>query len=66
MFETMRETVGIDLNEIVRAGSYDAKVNRNVAVSGIPESITLNTQTAEKEEETAVEEKDEDESEKER
>ncbi len=66
LFETMRETVGIDLNEIVRAGSYDAKVNRNVAVSGIPETITLNTQTAEKEEETAVEEKDEDESEKDR
>ncbi len=35
LFETMKETVGIDLGEIVRAGSYDAKVNRNVNISGL-------------------------------
>lgn len=43
LFEAMKETVGIDLNEIVRAGSYDAKVNRNVNVSGIPDSLNVNT-----------------------
>ena len=35
LFETMKETVGIDLGEIVRAGSYDAKVNRNFNISGL-------------------------------
>lgn len=35
LFETMKETVGIDLGEIVRAGSYDAKVNRNLNISGL-------------------------------
>ena len=35
LFESMKETTGIDLKEIVRAGSYDAKVNRNLNVSGL-------------------------------
>ncbi|MBE5758804.1 MAG: flotillin family protein [Clostridiales bacterium] len=33
LFESMKETVGIDLAEIVKAGTYDAKVNRNIAIS---------------------------------
>ena len=33
LFETMRETVGIDLSEIVKADTYDAKVNRNINIS---------------------------------
>ena len=33
LFETMKETVGIDLGELVRAESYDAKVNRNITVN---------------------------------
>lgn len=32
LFETMKDTVGIDLAEIVKAGTYDAKVNRNVNI----------------------------------
>lgn len=45
LFESMKETVGIDLGEIVKAGTYDAKVNRNIHVSGlenkeIPEGTT--------------------------
>ncbi len=48
LFEAMKETVGIDLNEIVRAGTYDAQVNRNVHVSGIPETLNVKTQAAEK------------------
>lgn len=35
LFESMKETVGIDLAEIVKAGTYDAKVNRNIHVSGL-------------------------------
>ena len=42
LFEAMKETVGIDLNEIVRAGTYDAKVNRNLTVSGIPDTLNPN------------------------
>jgi len=38
LFESMKETVGIDLAEIVKAGTYDAKVNRNINFTGISES----------------------------
>ncbi|MBQ9959229.1 MAG: flotillin family protein [Oscillospiraceae bacterium] len=34
LFETVKETTGIDLQELVRAESYDAKVNRHVTVDG--------------------------------
>ena len=37
LFETMKETVGIDLSEIVKSETYDAKVNRNLNISGIPD-----------------------------
>ena len=37
LFETMKETVGIDMSEIVKAGTYDAKVNRNINISGVTE-----------------------------
>ncbi len=33
LFETMKDTVGIDLAEIVKAGTYDAKVNRNINIA---------------------------------
>lgn len=35
IFESMKETTGIDLSEIINADSYDAKVNRNVNVTGL-------------------------------
>lgn len=35
LFESMKETTGIDLGEIVKANTYDAKVNRNVHVTGL-------------------------------
>ena len=35
LFETMKDTVGIDLAEIVKAGTYDAKVNRNINFTGL-------------------------------
>lgn len=37
LFETMKETVGIDMAEIVKAGTYDAKVNRNININGVTE-----------------------------
>lgn len=40
LFESMKETTGIDLGEIVKAGTYDAKVNRNINITGVPE-ITI-------------------------
>lgn len=39
LFESMRETTGIDLGEIVKAGTYDAKVNRNINISGMPDIV---------------------------
>ncbi|MBU9738694.1 flotillin family protein [Diplocloster agilis] len=38
VFESLKETVGIDLAEIVKADSYDAKVNRNVNITGLEEA----------------------------
>lgn len=32
LFESVKETTGIDLTDIVRAESYDAKVNRNINI----------------------------------
>lgn len=40
LFESMKEATGIDLADIVKADTYDAKVNRNVNVSGI-DSVKL-------------------------
>lgn len=39
LFESMKETTGIDLGEIVKAGTYDAKVNRNINISGMPDIV---------------------------
>lgn len=35
LFESMKETTGIDLADIVNANSYEAMVNRNVTVTGV-------------------------------
>lgn len=40
LFESMKETTGIDLANIINAESYDAKVNRNITVNGI-DSVNL-------------------------
>ena len=40
VFASMKEATGIDLAEIINADSYDAKVNRNVNVSGL-DSVNL-------------------------
>lgn len=38
LFESMKETTGIDLGEIVRANTYDAKITRNINFTGMPDS----------------------------
>ena len=56
LFESMKETTGIDLGEIMRAGSYDAKVNRNIHVTGLENAIPgpeKREKSEEKEEEKA-------------
>lgn len=40
VFESMKETTGIDLANIINADSYDAQVNRNINISGI-DSVNL-------------------------
>ena len=48
LFESMKETTGIDLGEIMRAGTYDAKVNRNVHVTGLESCGAGQAKTSEK------------------
>lgn len=43
VFESMKETTGIDLKEIVRANTYDAQVNRNLNITGINSEEDANT-----------------------
>lgn len=48
LFESMKETVGIDLGEVIKANTYDAKVNKNITVSGLPEvNVDINNGAAE-------------------
>ena len=35
VFDTMSEATGVDFSEIMKAGTYDAKVNKNVNISGL-------------------------------
>ena len=34
VFDTMSEATGVDFTEIMRAGTYDAKVNRKIDLTG--------------------------------
>ena len=55
LFESMKEATGIDLGDIVKADSYDAKVNRNVNVSGLEDiNLVVKDHAAEHAQETAV------------
>lgn len=40
LIETMKETTGIDLTDVIKADTYDAKVNRNLNITGLPEYHT--------------------------
>lgn len=35
VFDTMSEATGVDFTEIMKSGTYDAKVNRNINVTGV-------------------------------
>ncbi len=39
LFESMKEATGVDLSEIMKADTYDAKVTRNVNLTGAPEIV---------------------------
>ena len=41
VIESVKETTGFDLTEVMRAGTYDAKVNKNVNVTGVPDEIKV-------------------------
>ena len=41
LFETVQETTGLDLREVVKAETYDAKVNRNITVEGLPDGTKV-------------------------
>jgi len=47
LMESMKDVTGVDLKEIIRANTYEAKVTKNVNVNGLP--------AVEKKEETAIE-----------
>lgn len=44
--EAVKETTGLDIVDIMRANTYDAKVTRNINVSGIPGGATVPTAEA--------------------
>lgn len=49
LFESMKETTGIDLADIIKADSYDAAVNRNITVNGLDNvNLVVKDNTSEK------------------
>jgi len=48
VFDTMTEATGVDMREILKASTYDAKVNKNVNVNGL--SVTTVQQESETQE----------------
>ncbi|MBP5152641.1 MAG: flotillin family protein, partial [Lachnospiraceae bacterium] len=43
VFDTMTEATGVDMREILKANTYDAKVNKNINVSGVEGIVTVNS-----------------------
>jgi len=43
--ESVKEATGLDIREILKAETYDAKVNRNVHVTGL-DSVNVNVAEA--------------------
>ena len=46
VFDTMSEATGVDFRDILKAQTYDAKVNRNINVSGLTIPAVHHEQTA--------------------
>ena len=40
--ETVKETTGLDITEIMKAETYDAKVTKNINLTGMPETVNVN------------------------
>lgn len=38
LFESVKETTGVDLADVMKSNTYDAKVTRNINLTGLPES----------------------------
>ena len=47
VFDTMSEATGVDFTEIMRAGTYDAKVNRKIEVTGAQVDVKTETKSEE-------------------
>ena len=47
VFDTMSEATGVDFRDILKSQTYDAKVNRNINVSGLTIPAVHREQTAE-------------------
>lgn len=45
--ETIKETTGLDITEIMRAETYDAKVTKNINLTGMPEVVNVETTSKE-------------------
>lgn len=43
--ESVKETTGLDITDIMKANTYDAKVNRNVNITGLPEGESVEQST---------------------
>ena len=41
VFDTMSEATGVDVREILKANTYDAKVNKNVNIKGAEDIISV-------------------------
>ena len=44
VMDTMSEVTGVDMAEIVKASTYDAKVTKNINVEGLPSEVTVQTE----------------------
>lgn len=44
--ETVKETTGLDITEIMKANTYDAQVNRNINISGLDDEQVKNVAAA--------------------
>ncbi len=44
--ETVKETTGLDITEIMKANTYDAQVNRNINITGLDEETKKNVVSA--------------------
>ena len=47
VLESVRETTGFDLTEVMKASTYDAQVNRNVQLSGVDSVVNVNVDKTE-------------------